>query len=81
MLRLTEDKQSVIDDRGNTVYIARERDGKTVYVPAPSVEMEGKGKVCLEFKIEPKKVCISWNGHKCIEWGGIDTEVCVKWSS
>lgn len=77
MLRLSEDKKTVTDEQGNAVYVAEEREGKLIYVPAATP----KGKVCLEFKIEPKKVCISWNGPKCLSWGGIDVEVCAKWSN
>jgi len=77
-LKLSEDKQQVIDQNGSVVYIATEKDGKTVYVDAgPSLE----GRVCVEFKMESKKVCIDWNGPKCVSWGGIDVQLCAKWEN
>lgn len=75
ILKLSSDKKSVTDEQGNIVYIAKEHEGKLTYVSPDQT----RGKVCVEFKIVPKQVCIDWNGPKCISWGGIDTEVCVKW--
>jgi hypothetical protein len=74
-LRLSPDKKTVTDEQGNIIYIANEKNGKTIYVSP----LQTKGKVCVEFKIVTKKVCIEWNGPKCITWGGVDTEVCIKW--
>ena len=77
MLRLSKDKKSVTDDQGNTVYVSSKRDGKTVYT-SPTEE-GGRGKKCIKFGISPKKVCIEFDGPKCISWDGIEVYGCLEW--
>lgn len=75
ILRLSSDRQRVVDEHGDVVYEAREIGGRTLFVEPgrPSSEV-----FCLQVGL--KMACARWSeGGDCEEWTTID--VCVQWST
>ena len=79
MLRLTSDKQQVLDENDNVVALAQNRGGKLVYVDA---QIQTMGRICVRTETKSKKVCVEWRGQNiCASWDWIEFEVCIEWSN
>jgi hypothetical protein len=77
-LYLSKDRKQIVDAKDNVLFVAEDRDGKTVYVEAAP---KAQDRVCIRTKLNRSKICVEYNHQRvCVNWAFVDVEVCVEWS-
>lgn len=79
LLTLSQDEQSILDEAGKVVYVARTGGNGEIYYDKPEIT---KGSICIGW--DTIEVCVRWgkdqDGNKvCVSLS--QKKICVEWKS
>jgi hypothetical protein len=76
LLTLSQDEQSIMDDAGNVVYVARTGGNGEVYYDKPEIT---RGKVCIGW--DNTEVCVKWDKDHSVCLSVTEKKFCIEWSA